>query len=80
MTPVEFGELLELTLNTTYFQYKGQIYQQTYKAAIRSPLLPVIINIFMEKFELKALQAATHLPKFFGRYVDDIGTFQENTR
>ena len=38
---------------------------------IGSPLSPVIANLFMEKFEKKALATATLRPGFWFRYVDD---------
>ena len=72
-TPEQFGNVLELTLDTTYFQYQGKIYQQTYGAAMGSPLSPVIANIFMEEFVLKVLETAAYPPKFWSRYVDDMG-------
>ena len=44
-TPEEFGDLLALTVDTTYFQYQRQIYQQMYGATMKSTLSPVITNI-----------------------------------
>ena len=36
-----------------------------------SPLSPMIANVFMEEFELKALKTVKHPPKFWGRYGDN---------
>ena len=44
------------------------------KSISRPMELLCITNIFMEEFELKVLKAATHPPKFWGRYMYDIST------
>jgi len=36
-----------------------------------SPLSPVIANLYMEDFEMKAIEKATHKPACWYRYVDD---------
>ena len=36
-----------------------------------SPLSPIVANLFMEKFEKKALEAYPLKPKLWKRYVDD---------
>ena len=54
--------LLEFCLNSTSFVYQGQFYQQIERAAMGSPLSPIVANIFMEKFEEEALATAPHSP------------------
>ena len=39
-----------------------------------SPVSPPVANLFMEDFEEKALAACENPPRFWGRYVDDVGS------
>jgi len=55
----------------TYFCIHGQFYEQMEGVAMGSPLSPVIANFFMEDFEKKALEQATHKPVCWFRYVGD---------
>ena len=66
--------LFRHVLTSTYFCYDGQVYEQTDGIAMDSPLSPVIANFFMEDFEKKAIELATHKPTCWYRYVDDIFT------
>ncbi|GJQ72313.1 hypothetical protein Trydic_g13317 [Trypoxylus dichotomus] len=50
--------LIEDCLKNTYFTYNGQRYRQTQGAPMRSPLSPIIPNIFIEGFEIRALDTA----------------------
>ena len=42
-----------------------------------SPISPLIANLFMEKFEAKALQSALQTPYLWVRFVDDIIVIQK---
>ncbi|KAI8493809.1 hypothetical protein Bbelb_281560 [Branchiostoma belcheri] len=65
-------ELLELCLGCTYFTYKGQFYQQMHGCAMGSPVSPIVVNLYMEKFETKALSTFNDTPPAnWFRYVDD---------
>ena len=45
--------LLECCLTSTYFIFQGRFYEQQDGAAMRSPLSPIVANLYMEKFEKK---------------------------
>ena len=66
-------ELLEFILTTTYFSFRGQIYQQRFGTAMGSPVSPLVANLFMEDLEQKAIDTAEDgsKPKLWKRYVDD---------
>ncbi len=66
--------LLELCLDTTYFMFEGQFYRQTHGAVMGSPVSPIVANLYMENFEVKALSTATITPDAWLRYVDDTFT------
>jgi len=54
--------LFKHVLASTYFCFKGHFYEQTNGVAMGSPLSPVTDNFFMEDFEKKVLEQATHKP------------------
>jgi hypothetical protein len=63
--------LFKHALTSTYFCFEGQFYEQIKGVVMGSPLSPVIANFFMEYFEKKALELATHKTICWFRYVDD---------
>jgi len=50
-------KLAEECLCSTFFSYQGEFYEQTSGIAMGSPLSPIVTNLFMEKFEKKALDS-----------------------
>ena len=69
--------LLKIVLNNCVFSSQEQFYKQLHGAAMDSPCLPVMTNIYMEHFEKRAL--GPELPMSFMintwlRYVDDVLT------
>ena len=52
--------LLEFCLTTTYFKFRGQIYQQDHGCAMGLPVSPIIANLYMENFEVRAITSAAH--------------------
>jgi hypothetical protein len=63
--------LFKQVLTSTYFCFDGQFYEQTDGVAMGSPLSTVIANIFMQDFEKKVIEQATHKPVCWFIYVDD---------
>ena len=62
VAPKEFGDLLKMVVETTYFRFQGKIYEQTFGMPMGSPLSFCLLNLFMELFEEKALNEAPHIP------------------
>ena len=54
--------LFKHLLTSIYFCFDGQVCEQTGGVAMGSPLSPVIANFFMEDFEKKVIEQATHKP------------------
>ena len=71
MSIPQITTLLEFCLTQTYFLFQGKYYKQTQGAAMGSPISPIIANIFMEEFEVQALQSSPNPPSMWLRFVDD---------
>ena len=56
----DFILLLEFCLKNTYFSFQGQFYEQVEGAAMDSPVSPIVVNLYMEYLEQKALSTAPH--------------------
>ena len=68
--------LLEFCLKNTYFSFQDQFYEQVKGVAMGSPVSPIVVNLYMEHFEQKALITAP-TPRFWHRYVDDTFVIQK---
>ena len=64
-------DLLEFCLRSTYFTYQGKYYEQVEGAATDSPISPIVANLYMENFEVRALSTSLNLPLMWKRFVDD---------
>ena len=71
LTDHETTNLVGLCLRSTFFGFQGELYEQTCGVAMGSPLSPIIDNLFMEKFEPKALSTTHSKPEWWSRYVED---------
>ena len=72
--------LLEFCLTHTYFLFQGKYYEQVQGAAMGSPISPLIANIFMEEFEVKALQSFPNPPPSgSGLWMIHLSSTRQNT-
>ena len=73
-TPLQFTELC---LKTTYFQFEDHFFEQIDGAAMRSPFLLIVANLYMETFERKVITLAIASIRLWLRYADQA---QNNSR
>ena len=62
MSTKQIMDLLEFCLRSTYFTYRGKFYEQVERAAMGSPISPIVANLYMENFEMRALQSSPNPP------------------
>ena len=71
MSIPQIVNFLEFCLKNTYFLFQGKYFEQVHGAAMGSPISPLIANLFMKEFEVKALSTFPHIPRLWLRSVDD---------
>ena len=68
--------LLEFCLKYTYFLFQGKYFEWIHDVAMGSPISPLIANLFMEEFKIKAISSSP-IPYLWLRYVDDNFVIQQ---
>ena len=71
MSAKHIMDLLEFCLRSTYFTFRGKFYEQVEGAAMGSPISSIVANLYMESFEVRALQWSPNPPSLWKRFVDD---------
>ena len=72
LTRSQFKKLLVYCVHENHFCFEDKYYDQVDGVAMGSPLGPILANIFMSRFESKALSKYNgNHPLFYKRYVDD---------
>ena len=80
MSIPQITSLLEFCLTHTYFLFQGKYYEQVQGAAMTAPISPLIANIFMEEFEVKAFNSFPHpLPFASGLLMIPLSSTRQNT-
>lgn len=51
LTPTQIADLLNFVLKSTYFKYRGSLYEQQEGATMGTPVSAVIADLYMEVFE-----------------------------
>ena len=64
-------ELLQQSLTKNVFSFNNEYYRQTLGIARGNRCAPSIAILFLDQFERRALEGATHIPSFLVRYIDD---------
>jgi hypothetical protein len=57
VTNLETTRLVEVCLTSNFFSFQGEFFEQISGVAMGSLLSPIVTNIFMEKFEKRALDS-----------------------
>ncbi|XP_072014754.1 uncharacterized protein [Amphiura filiformis] len=72
LTVEQIVELVTICLKTTYFSYDNKYFIQQYGCAMGSAVSPIVVNLYMEKFEQHVLSSYPGKPpKLWLRFVDD---------
>ena len=53
---------MELCFTNTYFLFQSKYFKQLEGAAMESPIIPIVANLFMESLESKATQHRSQPP------------------
>jgi len=67
-----FLELLQLSLTNNDFNFDGAFFLQIRGIAMGRTYAPAATNIYLRKFDQKAMYSFHVKPKLYGRFLDDI--------
>ncbi|XP_055527748.1 uncharacterized protein LOC129720313 [Wyeomyia smithii] len=67
-----FLEIVEFCIDSSYFRYNNQHYQQIFGTAMGNPLSPVLADLVMENLLDSVLRILDFKPPFIWKYVDDL--------
>ncbi|XP_055522574.1 uncharacterized protein LOC129716759 [Wyeomyia smithii] len=67
-----FIEIAEFCIESSYFNYNEQHFQQVFGAAMGNPLSPIIADLVMETLLDTVTQSLNFKPPFIKKYVDDL--------
>ena len=67
----EITKLVEICLKSTFFIFRGEVFEQKEGVAMGSPLSPIVANIFMEKLEKYSIYSFPLQPKWWLWFVGD---------
>ena len=65
-------KLVEICIKSTFFRFRGEIYEKKEGVEMGSPLSPIVSNIFMEKMEKYIIDSFPQNPKWWLRFIYDV--------
>ena len=71
MTVKHITCLLEFCLRSTYFTFQDKYYEQVEGAAMGPPISPIVANLYVDDFDMRAINTSPHPPFMWKRFVDD---------
>lgn len=78
---VDIHELLDITLNSSYFRYDSQVYEQLQGLFMGTRPAPVAATVRMYVLERNSIYTDLRLTVvYYGRYYDDLGALVPNQR
>jgi hypothetical protein len=71
LTPDQICTLIDFCMQSTFFQFGNEFYEQNSGLAMGSSLSPILAEIYMQAFEKNVLKKCPKKPILIVRYVDD---------
>ncbi len=64
-------EFLDVVMENNVLEFEGNCFHQITGTAMGTPVAPPYANLFLAKFEADLLNALTHQPRYYKRFIDD---------